>query len=392
MVYVRGTPTLQARVVVMAGVGLFGLLMLGHWLGWWGLSADGDVVTSMIVQLVFLALGVLIIARASSNRVGWVFVGVSFSILLSGLAGGLAGRGLLVFDAVGGAFWLSWFMAIGLLLLWFPTGRVPTSHWLRLQWAVLGLLVLTFGLYVFAEELCASYVEGRGCVAYVPNPIGIRGVPNPEYGWISDPLFITAGLVVPSCLASLVVRYRRSGVTERLQLKWFLLACLVFTLCFTAVLVLDEVVADWLNALFLVSILAIPTAATVAILRYKLYEIDPIISRTVTYALVVAVLGLVVAAAATITGTRFQEPWLVAGTTLAVAALFNPLRRRVQKVVDRRFNRSRYDAELVAERFADALKDEIDPDDVVDDWVGVVEETMQPEAACVWVRDSGVRG
>jgi uncharacterized membrane protein YbhN (UPF0104 family) len=133
---------------------------------------------------------------------------------------------------------------------------------------------------------------------------------------------------------------------------------------------------------------AIPVSIFLAITRYRLYDIDRLISRTITYALVVGVLITAVAGLATVVGTQFEEPWVVAATTLGVAAIFNPLRRRVQVWVDRRFNRSKYDAERVMDEFAGSLRDEVDGDEVVDGWVQAVTETMQPSAMGVWVRGS----
>jgi hypothetical protein len=321
-----------------------------------------------------------------------VFGLVGISIQASGLAGSLAERGLLVFDALGGAFWLSWFMAIGVLIMWFPTGRVPSPRWMWLQWWGLGTVALTFVLYLFADQLCAVYDDEAGCVEYVSNPIGISGVPNPEYGWISGPLFTGAALFILGSLVSLAMRYRVSRGGERQQIKWFLLACAAFGLTFVSLLITEALgmsePPSWLDVAMLLTVAAVPVSATVAILRYRLYDIDRIISRTVTYALVVGLLVAVVALVAAMVGTRFEEPLVVAATTLGVAAVFNPLRRRVQSVVDRRFNRSRYDAERVMSEFAGALRDRVDHDGVVGGWVGVVSQTMQPSGVGVWVRDS----
>ena len=131
---------------------------------------------------------------------------------------------------------------------------------------------------------------------------------------------------------------------------------------------------------------AIPVSIYLAITRYRLYEVDRLISRTLTYALVVGLLAGVVALAAALVGTRFDSPLVVAATTLGVAALFNPLRRRVQRVVDRRFNRSRYDAERVMDEFAHSLRDEVEEEAVVEGWQGVVKETMHPSSVGVWVK------
>jgi hypothetical protein len=137
---------------------------------------------------------------------------------------------------------------------------------------------------------------------------------------------------------------------------------------------------------------AIPLAILLAVLRYRLYEIDRIISRTVTYVSVIALLGGVYLAGLTAMTTILpaESPLAVAGSTLAVAALFNPVRRRIQAWVDRRFSRSRYDAQKVMDRFAGSLQDRVDSEGLVNGWVGVVSETMQPASVSVWVRDNHV--
>lgn len=129
-----------------------------------------------------------------------------------------------------------------------------------------------------------------------------------------------------------------------------------------------------------------PIGIGVAVTRYRLYEIDRIISRTVSYAIVVGLLGAVVALVATAVSTRFDSPLMVAATTLGIAAAFNPLRHCVQRIVDRRFNRSKYEAERVMTQSAETLRGHLDSDGLVDGWVGVVSETMQPSGMGVWVR------
>jgi hypothetical protein len=383
--------TLHMRVVLGTAVSALILVLLGGALGWWAAPLDAETLVVSGTSLIFVSLGALIIGRASSNRVGWVFASVGLSILLSGVAAGLADRGLMVFDALGGAFWLSWFAAVGLLVLWYPTGRVPGSRWIWAQRLGLTLVGSVFGLYLFAEGLCAEYAEAEGCLRFTDNPIGIPGVPNPEFGWISGPLLLAHAVFVVSSLVSLVVRFRRARDVERLQLKWFLLACSAFVATLVASITFEAITARptplWLDVLFDVSLLAMPVAATLAILRYRLYEIDRIISRTVSYALVAGLLGVLVLGVAAVAGSQFETPWVVAATTLGVAAAFDPVRRRMQGLVDSRFNRSRYDAERVMDEFAGSLRDRVDADEVVEGWLGVVDSTMQPAAVGVWVRN-----
>ncbi len=309
------------------------------------------------------------------------------------IAGGLADQGSLAFEAIGGALWLGWIVLIGTLVLWFPTGHVPSRRWLWLQWVGFGLLAVTFFTYIFTEQLCIDTSGAGGCAVWAANPIGIPGVPNPEFGWLGGPLFALYPVFMGGAVLSLFMRYRKAGTIERLQLKWFLFACASFVAALGAEIVLEALgtfeppflVDAWIS----LSILAIPIAATLAILRYRLYEINRIISRTVSYAIVIAVLASVYAIGLTgLTSLLDSEsPLAVAAATLAAAALFNPLRRRVQAFVDHRFNRTKYDAERVMAGFTGSLRDEVDPDSVVGGWVDVVSETMRPVSAGVWLRD-----
>jgi hypothetical protein len=201
------------------------------------------------------------------------------------------------------------------------------------------------------------------------------------------------GLLVGAVAAivSFVVRWHRSTGVERLQLRWLVPAFLVFVVGTLAEFGggQDSLFAD---VVFPLGLVLVPFAIAVAILRYRLYEIDRIISRTVGYVLVVGVLGAVLVLGTVwlpslvLAGDEVPS-WFVAGSTLAVAALFNPVRRRVLSWVDRRFYRSRYDAERVAEGFAARLRDEVDVHRLTNDWASVVTETMQPASVSVWVRD-----
>jgi MFS family permease len=378
-----------------AGVVLMVLVLTSIWVGWWQPQVGFPWAWAVLAgALVFVALGALILWKADGNRVGWLFAAVGLSMLLSAVTEGLAQLGVIAIAGLSGAFWLSWFILIGLLFLWFPTGQRPGRRWRFAERLAFGVLGVLFVAYSFSERVCIDSSPDGDCVEYTQNPIGIPGMPNPEFEWLFVPLFLSVALFLVLSLVSLVVRFRRSETDERLQLKWFLTAGVSFFAAMLSAAVLGVfgwLAPAWLFAWFVIGFLAIPVSATVAILRYRLYEIDRIISRTVSYALVVGVLGLVFAAGVVglprLIGLG-ESPLLVAGSTLAVAALFNPVRRRVQRWVDRRFNRSRYDAEQVMAEFAGSLQDRVDPDGLIDGWVEVVAETMQPTSVGVWVRES----
>jgi hypothetical protein len=200
------------------------------------------------------------------------------------------------------------------------------------------------------------------------------------------------------CLASLVLRFRRSRGVERQQLKWFTYATLLgfgtwALLGFTGV---HDRLADPLQAIVTILIgWLIPVVIGVAILRYRLYDIDRLINRTLVYGLLTAVLGLAYAGVVLGLGqlfendvTRYPPSWLVAGATLAVAALFQPARRRIQAVVDRRFNRRKYNAAKTVEAFSLRLRDEVDLDALAAELLTVVDQTMQPIMTSLWLRQS----
>ncbi len=379
-------------MVALVGVVLLAVRIVGGMVGWLDpLSFDTETWGNLMTMTLFLVLGPLVLWKANGNRVGWVFSGIGLFIAGSAIAGGLADRGYLAFSAIGGGLWLGWIIGVGTLVLWFPTGEVPSRRWLWLQWLGLALVALTFISYSFTDQLCADFSDGE-CLQWVSNPIGIRGMPNPEFGWLSGPLFALYPVFMGGAVLSLFMRYRKAKTVERLQLKWFLLACASFVAALGTEIFLEGIgiaqppllVDLWID----LSIIAIPIAATLAILRYRLYEIDRIISRTVSYAIVIALLGLVYAVGLTGLTSLLDadSPLAVAASTLAAAALFNPLRRRVQGMVDHRFNRTRYDAERVMTGFTDTLRDEVDPEKVVGGWVSVVNETMHPASAGVWMR------
>jgi hypothetical protein len=262
-------------------------------------------------------------------------------------------------------------------LLVFPSGQF--EGWLA-RFTAIGFFVLgIFGVIAFS--LSPEPLEGTG----LPSPMAVED-PGPVVEWfVGEEGFYVPIVLIGLAIVSVARQWYRSYGIERQQYRWLLLGGFVFLLILTAGQFLPE---DGLaEHLWLIGGTAIPASVVVAVTRYRLYEIDRILSRTVTYALVVGLLGGVVALVATLVGTRFESPLVVAGTTLAVAAVFNPLRRWVQSWVDRRFNRSHYDAERVMDDFAASLRDRIDADQVVDGWFEVIADTMQPSSAAVWVRE-----
>jgi hypothetical protein len=256
--------------------------------------------------------------------------------------------------------------------LWFPTGEPPTPRWRWVQWLpIVGVVLFLIG------GLLAYLTEGVDFAAEV-------GCDSPGTCLqIVAPTSILIGVVL--AITSLVVRWVRSTGVERLQLRWLLPAFAAFGIGAMAEFggYQDWVVAD---VALPVGAWLIPVSIGVAVLRYRLYEIDRIISRTVSYALVVGLLVALVAGVSALAGAQFDEPVVVAATTLGVAASFNPLRRKVQRWVDSQLNRAKYNAQQIAERFASGLRNEVDSTQIVQGWTSVVATTLQPTTMGVWVR------
>ena len=324
------------------------------WLMWvvgaasvaYGMTVTEDGSWSIFQQVLGgLAFGVvgLVLATRTANVVGWLCLALQITFGLS-----LAGSSTPLMVVVAG------------VLLVFPSGKIPSPRW---RFAVGALAVA--GVAALADTL---------------------GLIDDTYSWLAF-----MGVVVPLMIASavrIISDYRRAEGEIRRQLKWLAWVLIVGG----AVLAISMIPLPYIDEAHdlagVILLIGSPIAIGFAVTRYRLYEIDRIISRTVAYALVVGILALVVAILALGVGAQFDQPWVVAATTLGVAAAFNPLRRRLQGWVDKRFNRAKYDVERVADVFAASLRQEVDPTEVVDGWIGVVAETMQPRVIAVWTRVS----
>jgi hypothetical protein len=343
----------------------------------------------MINALVFATVGALIATRRPEHPVGWLFLGaglVSAAQLATGefAAAFLAASGPSVAVAV--AAWVSslfQLVVLGLLvclLLVFPTGRPPSRRWWVLVWVVAAGVVL---FSVGAGLAPARYEEFPG----VENPFGITSL-EAVLGWIDGVggVLFVAGFL--GALASLVVRFTRSRGLERQQLKWFVYAAGLGV----AMLVLPTPIPGFL--VWTLAPVGLSAAAAVAVLRYRLYDIDRIINRTLVYGVLTAVLGLGYASAVLLLGQLFggvgerTPSWAVAGATLAVAALFQPARRRIQTVVDRRFNRAKYNAAKTIQAFSTRLRDQIDLDTLSTELLAIVDQTTEPTRVSLWLRPS----
>jgi hypothetical protein len=347
----------------------------------------------------FVAVGALIAARRPRHRIGWLLLVGALAISTAQLSWGyvayrLDAGALLPGAAVVGwvGNWIPWpaLAAFALLLLLFPDGRLPSPRWRPVAWAMVGWCVVTMAfLSVFPAVISTPELD---------NPFGLSGdagatmrrlQASPVIPLISIPLFVASA-------AAPLVRFRRARGEQRQQLKWFAYAA---GLLVVLLILPSSLLPGWAKAatgiLPAVAVWGIAAAIGIAVLRYRLYAIDRIVNRTLVYGLLTAVLASIYAALVLVLGQLFggigdQPPtWVVAAATLAVAALFQPARRRIQHVVDRRFNRRRYDAARTMEAFSARLRDEVDLDTLSAELLAVVDQTMQPTTASLWLRPTG---
>jgi hypothetical protein len=348
----------------------------------------------------FMVVGAVIVAHRPGNALGWIFSAIgllsSVGVLTMEYAeyAYLTNPGSLPGAAV--AAWFSWWWLpiLGLIFVFtpllFPTGRLPSSRWRP--------VAVTGGLAIAAVTLLGAVrptLKLQNEEVYLPNPVGLAGAPDPENGALGAVLLGVLAACMAASVVSVVLRFRRSEGVERQQLKWFAFAAALMLLVQLATMtVFPEGVAS--DLLFGLSIALVPIAAGVAILRYRLYDIDRLINRTLVYAALTAVLGAVYAglvlALGLLGGVGGELPsWAVAAATLAVATLFQPLRRRVQAVVDRRFNRRRYDAARTVEAFSARLRDQVDLDTLAAELLAGVEQTVEPTTVSLWLRPTAAR-
>jgi hypothetical protein len=350
-----------------------------------------------LLPLVFSGLGALIIARAPGNRVGWLLMITALggiipaTMILENLpAPTHLTPGLFLLVWLEGWSWIPVIFPILLIPLYFPTGHPPSPRWNWVSRLAIGMWLFFILVGLFFEPIAPQ----NGAWS-LPNPIGFIPVEV-----VNGPPMIVWGIglitVVISSVVSLYVRYRRAQEVERQQIKWLLYAGALFAAYYVlAVFSANESAFSVLaNLLFVASILAMPVAIAVAILRYRLYDIDIIIRRTLQYTLLTSLLALVYFGSVlllqslvqTLTG-QSRSPIVIVISTLGLAALFNPLRIRIQDVIDRRFYRKKYDSELALVQFAVTARDEVDLEQLVGVMLGVVEKTMQPERVSLWLSE-----
>ena len=374
----------RARRLAWALLGVTAaLLAAGPVIGLTGGESWSAIFGFIPVALAFAVVGALVAAR-TGNRLGWLFLAAAAISAVTVAANAYAARPATA--ELPGAAWVGWTFTVLLgitgslffvILLLFPDGRPPSPRWRIVVW------VAAVGGVAEMVTSAISDVNFSSNFPKLTDPVTLVAPLKEAYNLetTAQVFVLLAGAV------SLVVRFRRSGPVERQQLKWFMYTAAVAA---PVIFVVSILVANPLPA-FEIFFPLIPAAVGVAILRYRLYDIDRIISRTLAYAIVTALLAGVYAGPVLLSTQvlGLHTPVTVAVATLAAAALFNPLRRRVQRLVDRRFNRARYDAEVTVAAFAARLKDSVDLDAVRDDLAGVVTRALEPAHASVWISRPG---
>ena len=357
----------------------------------------GDGIVALVIGVPCAGVGFLVARRQPGNPLGWLFLAAAILLFVSNDGGDYAyavyrlGRHL-PFGPVGLVVDQLWIMGLVLLvvvILLFPDGRLSSRFW---RWAlrsycVLYIVLLAAYAVAIARALAVRplRIDAAGGLSAVDNPAGAFGAVF--HVVLVLLLALSAGFIVRQ-----VLTWRRSSGDRRQQLKWLAsgaavaIASLILGFVFGTTGTTTTVL-EWIDNIFWFGLAALPVSMGVAILRYRLYDIDRIISRTLAYAIVTGLLigvyaGLVLLATEVF---KFHSTVAVAAATLAAAALFSPLRRWVQQVVDRRFNRARYDADQTVAAFASRLKDAVDLDSVRDDLAGVVNRALEPAHISVWI-------
>ena len=346
-------------------------------------------------------VGAVLASRRRSNPIGWLLLGMGLVVASRALAGQYALYALAGPARPAAAVWAAWFVGWSLTLL-FPGGLLtfvlllfPNGHLLTARWRAVGWLAAGLGAVSLLLQWLDPVPVPVGGLPSVPNPTGVRGwihvsrdSPFGNGAWVLGFVFLLLAA------ASVFLRYRRSAGEERLQLKWFAYAAILSLGLLAALLPVSTMGKSGQAAFDLAVVagigVALPLGIGIAVLKYRLYAIDRIISRTVSYTLVTGlVVGVYLGCIALLTRVLPVRGSVgVAVAVLAAAAVFSPLRRRVQTAVDRRFDRARYDAERVVAQFAVQLRDQVDLDVLGADLLGVVHKVLAPAQLGLWLSDA----
>jgi hypothetical protein len=382
---------------VLTGLGLVATVWLDHLLrqaGWLELTAlPASSIPLVVAAVSAVTVGAVLATRRPAHPVGWLLVGLGLALIVHDLTYSYTRYGLVArpgalpaasyLAGFNNGMVLSWICSAGFVLLLTPTGSLPSLRWR--WWARVAAAAAVVWLLVSVVHPAPLYPEYPA----IGNPLAVQALPR----GLLDVAQPAAGVVVLVSLVvgavSLVGRFRGARGVGRQQLRWLAWGAAlaaVALLVAMAALVLDNF--NVLNVALGVCAALLPLTTGAAILRYRLYDLDRIISRTLAYGLLTVLLGLGYAGAVLGLGRLLPQgsSLVVAGATLAVAALFQPARRRIQQVVDRRFNRRRHDADQTIQAFSTRLREQIDLGDLTGELLAVVDQTMQPTQASLWLR------
>lgn len=400
-----------ALAALAVGLALAILASLLAWAGTPGVGPESpwQVIPVMLFLLASPVVGALIVSRTRQDHpVGWLFIVSSGALAFGFLADMYVTRAVAEGAEPSSVVALRWvanwasvpaFASIPLLALLFPDGKPPSPRWRLVLWStILGATLLALSEALRPEVIITAAGEQR---LVVPNPFAIPALHSLATAAGAMAIALITGSVVLALIA-LVLRFRRSRGVERQQLKWFVLAMGTLATLLVASSVADAIasqpgasafdaVSEVLWVLAISSLALLPLGAGMAILRYRLYDIDVLVNRALVYgALSATLLGTYVISVLALTGVvrpiTGSSDIAVAGSTLAVLALFQPLRARIQRFVDRRFYRARYDATKTVDRFGARLREQVDLDQLKGELIGVVDETIKPAHASLWLR------
>jgi MFS family permease len=360
-------------------------------------ALSASAVLLAVAALSAVAVGAVVATRRPRHPVGWLLLVMGLSIVVHEVTYSYTRYGLVVRPgALPGAAYLAglnngavvqWIACAGFVLLLTPDGRLPSPGWrwwARIAAAAAGLWLL--GSIVDPAPLRPEYPD-------IANPLGVPALFGPLDLLVFVALIVLVSLIVGA--VSLLLRYRRARGVERLQLRWLIWGAVVASLALVVAIASLIVNDDFalLTVALGVSATMFPLATGAAILRYRLYDLDRIISRTVAYGLLTVLLGLGYAVVVLGLGRLLPEgsSLVVAAATLAVAAVFQPARRRVQELVDRRFNRRRYDAGQTIAAFSVRLRDQVDLDTLTAELLAVADRTVEPTTVSLWLRPPAER-
>jgi hypothetical protein len=358
-------------------------------------AGGGSGVFIWAIAITFAAVGALIASRHADNAIGWLFLGAAVSAGVGYLAGAYADHWLDTGDgpalvgktaaAYSSVSWFPWILVPStFLLLLFPDGHLLSRRWRPVAWCAAVGMALGF----VTQWLLAGPLEDFPQVA---NPYGVD---SPVIDFLTGVAVLLIVVGIAGSSASLILRFRRARGEQRQQMKWIAFAGAVAGLCVMVFTVLYDVVGETVaNSGIMLGVLCLPLAAGLAILRYRLYDIDVVINRTLVYGALTAILaaaylGSVLLLQLLLNGITGDSGLAVAASTLGVAALVRPARARIQAVVDRRFFRRKYDAAQTLEEFSSRLRDQLDLGTLNTELSSVVHETLQPAHVSVWLRSA----